>query len=956
MERYLMGAQAMAAELGVQLTAFNANGDPAAMAALVEEAVQNGVDAIVINHGQTDVLQPAVEAALEQGVKVVTFDLVIDHPDVPEIEQDNMLIGFKLAKKLVADCAGRANVIYVNAEGFAPLEKRDRAWQDFKWRYPALKELAHIGTVTQQTAADTRDQLQTLLQEQPDTTAVLAMWDEFAKGAMQAITQSDLSPQVRLYSVDITDEDIQLMTELGSPWVATVATDAYNIGRLALRTAIALIAGEKVDKYLLVEPQLIPQEFLVDNRISNMDELIQVLPTLGESRLVWFDWMEPLLARKGYHIPAATLPPEQLVRQLQTTLTTLQWRNVELQTAAEVSRAASSILDPDKLLQEVADLTKERFGLYHAHIYRLDETRETLQLVAGAGDVGRQMVVEGWSIPLEREQSLVARAARTRQGVIVNDVQTVAGYLPNPLLPDTRSEMAVPMIVGGQVLGALDVQADVVDRFTEGDVRIQTMLAAQVAVALQNARSYEQTRQTSLLLEERVKELDCLNEVGREIEGMPPIPELLQWVTERVPTAMRHTDKSLVAVEFGGQIYGNPETLELSDQISQALYVRGESVGRMYIAYTEKHDFSTEERALLGGVAARLSGYIENRRLFEQTQQRTAEFEETTSFLDSILENIPTMLFVKEAKDLRFVRWNKAAEQLCGFTREDVIGKNDYDLFPKEEADFFTARDRDVLTSGELVDIPEEPIDTLHQGTRLLHTRKIPIYGPDGQPRYLLGISEDITERKEAEAERERLLNEVEAAYLQYIRQEWEQFLREERKDIWHIEHQQAGLQTDSLTTDLTKICDEVLRSGEIKIVPGVRSNGQGSEPTVVAPIILRGQAIGTFSLQDIDPDREWNEEEIALIEAVSEQLAQTIENLRLFENTQQRAAREKLIADVTGQVWASADLEEVIHTAVEKLGLTLDASKVVVRLGVEEQLISEVEHGETKSQQEKYE
>jgi PAS domain S-box-containing protein len=81
------------------------------------------------------------------------------------------------------------------------------------------------------------------------------------------------------------------------------------------------------------------------------------------------------------------------------------------------------------------------------------------------------------------------------------------------------------------------------------------------------------------------------------------------------------------------------------------------------------------------------------------------------------------MLFVKDAENLRFLRWNKAAEELVGFSQEEMLGKNDYDFFPKEEADFFTAKDRQVLESGETLDIPEESLATVHQGLRYVHTR-----------------------------------------------------------------------------------------------------------------------------------------------------------------------------------------------------------------------------------------
>lgn len=127
------------------------------------------------------------------------------------------------------------------------------------------------------------------------------------------------------------------------------------------------------------------------------------------------------------------------------------------------------------------------------------------------------------------------------------------------------------------------------------------------------------------------------------------------------------------------------------------------------------------------------------------------EMREREEFLTAIIENIPNMIFVKDASGLRFRRFNKASEELLGHSREELLGRNDYDFFPLDEADFFTAKDREVLRSRCLLDIPEETILTKHRGARILHTKKIPILDEEGNPQYLLGISEDITERKRAE-------------------------------------------------------------------------------------------------------------------------------------------------------------------------------------------------------------
>jgi len=120
------------------------------------------------------------------------------------------------------------------------------------------------------------------------------------------------------------------------------------------------------------------------------------------------------------------------------------------------------------------------------------------------------------------------------------------------------------------------------------------------------------------------------------------------------------------------------------------------------------------------------------------------------NLLSNFVENIPVMLFVKDAQDLRMVRVNKEEEALLGYSRAELIGKSDFDLFPADEAKFFVDKDREVLASGQMLDIPVETVRT-SKGPRLFHTKKIPILDSLGRPEYLLGISEDITELKRAE-------------------------------------------------------------------------------------------------------------------------------------------------------------------------------------------------------------
>jgi PAS domain S-box-containing protein len=136
---------------------------------------------------------------------------------------------------------------------------------------------------------------------------------------------------------------------------------------------------------------------------------------------------------------------------------------------------------------------------------------------------------------------------------------------------------------------------------------------------------------------------------------------------------------------------------------------------------------------------------------------------QANQFLDAIIENIPHMVFVKDAETLSFARFNRAGEELLGMSRHELLGKNDFDFFPKDEAVAFQAKDRETLRGKTVVDVAEEPIET-KGGRRWLHTKKVPLLAKDGTPSYLLGISEDITEQRREAETRLRLASIVESS------------------------------------------------------------------------------------------------------------------------------------------------------------------------------------------------
>jgi len=381
-----------------------------------------------------------------------------------------------------------------------------------------------------------------------------------------------------------------------------------------------------------------------------------------------------------------------MTERLQETVDMLEERVVErtrqLETVVEISQRLTGILDLSDLLRQVVILTKETFHYYHTHIYLMDERGEMLLMTAGYGEAGNKLRAQGHSIPINAPKSLVARSAREGKVVTVENVRLDPDWLPNPLLPNTYSEMAVPVMLGNQVVGILDVQSEKIGGLTHEDEVALQALANQVATAVRNARLFTQTQ--------------------------------------------------------------------------EALY----EAQRLQQLYT------SQAWEKLG--AARTLDY---------------EFRQA---------NLPALA---------------------------------------------------------VTPIPEA------------------------------------------------------VAALQQKR-------------------------TVDLRTPVTEIKND---QDQVESQSPLSNN----HAALATPLKLRDQVIGVLGIHCDDPHRRWSDDEIALIEAVSEQMSLAIENARLFEETGRRAGRERIIADITQQVWASGELERVMQTAVEQLGAKLEASKVVIRLGTEEQLLA---------------
>jgi len=204
-------------------------------------------------------------------------------------------------------------------------------------------------------------------------------------------------------------------------------------------------------------------------------------------------------------------------------------RTKALATSAEVTRRLATVLDPRQLVSAVVNEVRNAFDYYYAQIYLLDEASENLVMSGGTGEAGAAMLSRGHS--LSKGRGLVGRAADTNTSVLIPDVLQEEGWFPNDLLPETKSEAAVPISAGNQVLGVLDVQHNAVNGLTAEDVTLLESLAGQVAITLQNARAYEESRQQA--------ELESLvNAIGQKIQRTTTMEDTLQTAIREIGLAL----------------------------------------------------------------------------------------------------------------------------------------------------------------------------------------------------------------------------------------------------------------------------------------------------------------------------------------------------------------------------------------------------------------------------------
>jgi GAF domain-containing protein/HAMP domain-containing protein len=323
-------------------------------------------------------------------------------------------------------------------------------------------------------------------------------------------------------------------------------------------------------------------------------------------------------------------------------------RTERLEILATLNERLSAILDFEQLLVELVNQVRDRFGYYHAHVYILDENSQNLVMTAGAGRAGAEMKARGHQISLNAASSLVARAARTGDIVWVDNVREAEDWLPNQFLPDTYAEMAVPIILEGQVVGVLDVQEDEVGGLDESDATLLRSLANQVAIAIRNARLFAEV-ETALASARAAQEQyvgDAWAKVKSDQQGAvyqyhrPGTKLLDNTVIAQLEQEAATQDKTTVVTINSESLKpeqielnsGNEEINDAEDSTSEIqkptavvapIRLQDQTIGTINLVETEnQREWSDLELLLVQTVADQVAQAAENLRLFEETRQR----------------------------------------------------------------------------------------------------------------------------------------------------------------------------------------------------------------------------------------------------------------------------------------------------------------------------------------------
>ncbi|HQE91219.1 MAG TPA: PAS domain-containing protein [Anaerolineae bacterium] len=628
-------------------------------------------------------------------------------------------------------------------------------------------------------------------------------------------------------------------------------------------------------------------------------------------------------------------------------------RALQLQTSAEVARAASEMLDPEALMQRVVTLVRERFNLYYAGLFLVEADADNPELQwavlrAGTGEAGAQMVAQGHRLPVG-DTSMVGWCIAHREARVALDVGLEKVRRPHPLLPDTRSELALPLISRGQVIGALTIQSTLPAAFSREDIIVLQTLADQLANAIGNARLYE-----ALELEQYL--MDTL---------MDNTPDHIYFKDResRFIRASRSQSKRFGLAD-PQEIIGKwdfdfftEEHARPAYEDEQRIIRTGESIGEIEERETwpdRPDSWVVTTKMPLRDSEGNIIGTFGISRDITARKNAEMQLAAERNLLRVLIDNLPDYIYIKDRQS-RFLINNVAHLHVLGAkTQEEVVGKTDFDIFPHELALRYYTDEQKLMEADEALIDREEPVVDQTTGINLwVSSTKVPLHDADGKVSGFVGLTRDITERRRTEAMLRRrnlqLQTVAEVARtaggvmdLETLMQQAVDLLRAQldlyyvglflvdvattpaefasaRRQQWAVLRAgtgEAGAQMVArghrLEVGGTSMIGQCVATGQARIALDVGAEAvrfdnpllPDTRSELALPLISRGTTIGALTIQSTEASA-FSTEDVVVLQALADQLANAITNIRLFEQTQNALRDLEMIQrQYVGEAW----------------------------------------------------
>jgi len=628
-----------------------------------------------------------------------------------------------------------------------------------------------------------------------------------------------------------------------------------------------------------------------------------------------------------------------MVAQLRGSISTLESRVGErtqsLELAAEVGRSISQVRALDVMLTDAAELIRKQFDLYYVQVYLVNPSQTYLNLQAGTGDVGEQLLARNHRLPFNNA-SINGRAAIEKRSVVITDTTASATFKPNPLLPDTRSEMAVPLMIGDRVVGVLDMQSENAGSLNQDILSAFEAMAGQLAIAIQNANFLAETQQARAEVESQARRLSRANWV-----------DYLDAIHKPEETGFMFEQNKISPLTQAQET----QTAENSNALVAPISVTGEALGNLVVEMGGQSPIAHTSE-LVNTVARQVAQQIESLRLLDSAERYRFEAEEASRRL------------TREG-------WKDYAD-----TNADQGSSYIYDL--KEVRPYNQAGDHQI----------EKSAFSLPLKVRDETIGKLVVQGLGADDKESLELANMVAERLGAHIEGLRQFDETQSALTQSEK------LFEASRRLAQAADLQELVKAAVETLDIPVVNRAILgafsydAAGELESMTDIANwwNGSGHEVAAIGtsyeaktlkllsaflsatpvffndtfhdermdasgmqiakalniragavlPLFQGNRQLGILMLQAEEPHN-FSQNETRLFSALAPQIATVLENRRQFERAQKQAERESTLNAISQKIQGATSVEAVLQIAARELGHALGAPRTIAQLSLKD-------------------